>query len=914
MQVRALESVSSADPLSRNLTSRKGFPHRAAHTLWIEGYFKYAEDCAKDNQKDYEEARTALKNGTAKTGPATSPFEEAGDTRVATNILYSDLTKLMSFVLNREPKPRCVTAKGPALKASAKAVERMVKRVYREMGFAAANRACLTEALLREHGNIRLAWDHYRQLPFWTHCENEVYWDPDGGGDPKRCKWVMELVEMPLYTVLEDPEISPAIKKELKEKTEAHRKTRADGDSYSRVREHELEGAGWDNQPQMKKVLVIRVWSANGVLPGAEDKPEVGEDIERREMATPHGVRRVGTVMGEDGEQVDALEEEMRHNPHAAWKPPPEVQDDAPPDAPNYDPSEANRRVYMMFVKDFPKVLKVTPWPMDHYDRGEWPILECNFLRLPGDVHGIPWYRVIKENIDIINKALTTAINDTRYGARKIVEAEEGAFADNAEELQKLSNPKNQYEVVKVQHIGGIKVTEFAGRDKSYLNLIPIIKDLHDEATGVNDIVRGQSGDVQKTKYEAQQLADQTAAALSYLQEAIERFLEEQARLTVGALLYYVEKQSQWTEPDPCALCAGSGTPGQVGSEAFGEQTVLGPAMVPCPRCQGSGIDPHGEKPEIIKRGADFWLEEQDAAAWPDGLSIDEIRAEIIVGIKSGSTRRDYVEREVNTLRNAGQDLVPFYDKLGPQGTPYHRAYVEEILTTLGVDEPERFVPDEATLQGILQQQEMQQQAAMQAEAEGKAPPQVDPAIQEAEETKAAEDSARADNDFALKAEEANTKREIEMRKLSLAEEQGAAAAEPKERELALKEEVERRKLALEEHRAQADAASAQQTAQGFMGMVAEMTKVLQALHQSVQASEARGVEQSVAVVGAIERVAQLAAQIAESADGVGVTAGEGAKGTVASIEELKQIMLAPVKVIRDADGQVQGAERDMRG
>lgn len=826
-------AATAAPTSDRNLVNRRDFPHEQAFRLW-DGRIKFAEEVAKPNQKDYEEARKVLKAGTADdTGRL--PFEDPGDSRVGTNILYSDLTKLTSFIMNRHPKPTCATAKGPRLKGAAKAVEKLVARVYRELSFHQENVIAIVEALLRNHGHVRQTWDHYRCLPGWVHCQDEVYWDPDAGGNRRRANWVVEQVEIPLDDLLNDPSIAPAIKRDLKEKRECHRRSRPDseGGSYSAnaAAEKEAREQVWDNQPGATKVLCYRIFTRVGLLPGVWSGQENADrGVEKPEVAGPH--ESMGGESG--GLYADAYEEEMARNPHVGWKAPPAPPEDAPPGSAHYDPDEGGRQLYILMVKDFHKILKVKPWPMKHYDRDEWPILECRFMELPGDPHGVPWYRVIRANIKLINKAIEIAINDARFGARKVVLVDESVIQD-PEQIEKLKYPKNQYEVLTTNGPGGIDLKEFASRDRSYEYLIPLLKDLHDEAVGTTDIFRGQSGDVEKTKYEAEKLADQTAAALTYLQEAIENFLEEQARLTVAALLCYVPMANEY-EPPPvveCDLCQGTG--GVAGLDEAG--------MGQCPTCGGSGMDAMAtaaaqaaaalEPPKIRKRGAEFWLDQADAINWPEGLSVDEIRAEIIVGIKSGSTRRDYIEREVATLRNAGQDLMILYDKLDQlvpgAGLKRQVVYAKEICTALNVEEPERFVPDEAEIEALVQQNMMLQQQQREAEAAAKAPP---PGQQEAEDEKGAAEAARAEAELELKAQDQEARFSREA-----ADQQARQAQE--ERKFALEE----RKLALEEnrHAAEREDRRAEMEAQVYAGaeqadMSGEIVRTLDAVAKAVEA------------------------------------------------------------------------------
>lgn len=848
------DEAASPPQAQANRAAAPGFPHKKVRDLW-DARIKYAQDADKQNEIDYSDAENWFRGGdrAASDPSGDSPDGSARDSKFTSNRVYGIVTRLVSFMVHQNAKVICAPLKGPALKPFAKATEKLADKAAYEKGYHEQKKKAFVEAILRNHGFVRQGWDHYDWLPVLEWPDGEVRLDPDCGGDETRAGFMVEEVKFRLDDLLEDDEIPEEIREELKDNRDLHHLSRTspsklDKDSEQREKEERV----WDKQPGLRIVNGYRIWSRIGLLPGIRD-PKGDDSIEsvrEKPMPTtrPFGQGRLG------------------FNPNA-YHVPPVRSTEAPPEAQTSDPFDHGRRVYILMVEGFPKVLKVTDWPMDHYRRDEFPYVQIRLSDLPGDLHGVPFIRAIRPLIVCFDRFFATWVNDKRHGARRIIEADENIHQTELDKIERGSN----WEVIKVPQIGNsIRVTEFGAKDQSYVDLLPALKDMIDNATGDNDVFRGAAGSTQKTATEAEKLYDNTAAALGYLEDAIELFEEKVARKTVAALHRYVPRESTYPGCRTCGVKQKGGARGRgpglvsTGQSIFNAMTgAPEPEVIPCPACgildeatgqmaAGTGWDAEAfAAGRAIVKGADFWLTEDDAAAWREDLSVEQIRASILVGIKPGSSRRDYREREVARLRDAGQDIVPFLQALPPTlGIPKWLAYVKEVAETTGIAEPEKLLPTEEEIQAALMEQQQAAMAAEQAKVPMGPPPEEMAAKNAAEQQKA---QAQA-MDFAHR-------REMEMGKL----------------------DIERRRLAIEEVPQQRGLAMLDQ----HMAMMAESRAQEQAER------EARGLEQAAVTAQVVETVAALAQAVSGiQAAAVAVTAAS--EQIVAAAQALQTVAAAP--------------------
>ncbi|MEK7384179.1 MAG: hypothetical protein AAB262_12950, partial [Elusimicrobiota bacterium] len=208
----------------------------------------------------------------------------------------------------------------------------------------------------------------------------------------------------------------------------------------------------------------------------------------------------------------------------------------------------------------------------------------------------------------------------------------------------------------------------------------------HDDTSGINDIARGSAGDVEKTKAEAQMLSDRASEALGLIVDSVDDFIRDIAQKTVMALQRYVEKASTWTT---CETCKGTGG---VASQDLADVPMVGPApAVTCPECNGTGRGAN-----VIRKGADWFLDPEDAAGWDDSLTLEQIRAELVVDVEPGSTRRSNQERKQRSLVELFAVVAPIYEKYG-LFRPFFE-FVTRIVLTSELPDAEGLAPTTAEI------------------------------------------------------------------------------------------------------------------------------------------------------------------------------------------------------------------------
>lgn len=681
------EGGAEAADLPWNRVAVPGFPHKRVWKFW-DGKFKYAKKAYEQNEIDWREFLQYLHGSdSAEADPGTAGSTQSRDARFSSQLAWSDFNKLVSFYSNRDPRTTCRPAKGPDWRTLAEATAMFSDRCAHECGDKAQDALAIAEAIGRNHGYVRCNWDHRRWLPIFQHVKGEVYLDPDCEGDVKAARHSIEVSEMSLSSVLADESIPADLRSELREKKDCHRRSRV-------MREGAITNADadkdystdqpWDGESHSDKVLALKIFSRDGVLPGERLKPE--DTKEARAGGGPKGGGKPGSMPGLEVVEVDSI--------HKILKATPEPTDDVPPD-PAAVAAIDGRRVYVLMIVGFEKILKVTPWPMDHFDHDEIPYVECRPSVVPGLLHGVAIFRAIRPYLKIINRVIEFWIESERAGAKRIVEVDKNAVQDQTE-LDKIDSRK-LYERVMVDQTGGIKVTEFAGRLTSFKDLLPAMLEMHDNVTGINEAVSGRAPDVEETASAAKMRQDQAVAALSYLENAVQDYHEKKARMRVAALQCYVPKFTVW---EPCDACGGRG--------ATMIDTDEGEALAPCEACQMSGRKPGGRP---LKKGADWWLPAEQAEAWRDDLSLEEIRSEVIVGVEPGSSRTDYAERRLAMLTMIADRYVVPYMQWGLPNRA--QAIIRAQLLATEAPGAEDFVP---TVQEL--QEAAQRQAQMAAEAQ----------------------------------------------------------------------------------------------------------------------------------------------------------------------------------------------------
>ena len=869
---------------SENLVAQNGFPHAKVHKTW-DALIKYAKSAYKDNRRDFSDALRDL------CGP---PKEEAEgdrptrDKRFFGPVWSSDFLKLVSFFSHRNPRAAIKAAKGKDMKPLADATAAFSDRSAFETGEREQDALAIAEGICRNHGYVRAGWDRYRWLPTFKYVRGEVMLDPDCEGDIKAAAHGIEEVELPLAVLLSDESIPKAIRDELRMKKDAHRKSRVLREGALAEADAEKDYAAsqdWDTTPEMAKVTVYRIYSLVGVCPGmayTKDRDTAGDD--------PADDRPQDRNVMPGFERV-----EQGPSMHAVLRAPPEVPEDASPEATGFDPLEHGRRVYILMVAGFNKILKVQPWPLDFFDRDELPWVEFRPINIPGLLHGMNIYRMIRPYARVINDAIEFWVASERRGAKRVVLVDENI---SQTELEKLENDE-MYAVLKVPagSMGGLQVKEFAGRLTSFKDMIPFFMKMHDDTTGINEAVTGRAPIVEETASAAKMRQDQAVAALSYIENAVDSYHERKTRMRVAALQRYVERETKYAT---CEQCEGFGV--------YRVATPDGEMTVPCETCRGSG------RGRILQKGADFWLEQKHAEAWRDDLSLEEIRGEVIVSVELGSSRTDYAERQVALLTTFIDRWAPIYLQFG-LGPELHAA-ITMHKDALGVSNGDALVPDLEALQQAMQaQQEAAAAAAGGGQKAGKSPEEIQGELQAKQhaammaEREAALEEQKAVVDSEYKAAQIDTQRtqaqiqaqsmiavaQIQaqlQRELAQMNAQKPVEAPPldpnKEVEIASKSEIEHRKLDLAERQADTEIKAVEDDAAARAGFA--------------EAMSAAG-EVAKALGDTAERLASVADTLTEKLATPDTLPGEAMQ----TLKRIEAALAADKEVVRDEFGRMAG-------
>lgn len=800
------------------------FPHERVLKLW-NARIKYSERQGKDNRDDHAQAVAFYRGGEGEWEGVSN--KDWSGPKVSANIWARDVTLLTCYMLGSDPRILARSHKGDDLQPTAEAVAALGNYSYKELKYRVEIGSAMIEALLRNKSYVFQGWNSRMWLPTWRWCDGEVFLDPDANGDMKRARWVAEEYTANLEDLLEDEDIADDVKQELRARKNIQRPT---VDRSAREKEDSSDAnhdSPWDGQPGFTKLICYRVFSRSGVMP--------------RQMADDNTVPDATPIFNDAASR--SPHEALGNGAVSELTPPhPTPAFDAPPRARDFDAIDVDRNIAMLLVKGYDKVVKLGSWHMDHFGDTDWPYVRLQFNKLPRDEDGVPMFKLLKPLFVYINMILSIGLTDARDSSRRIfgIDTQKVKSAEDIETI--VNGPHLAF--FKSDGQGAVEQVEFSARNEKYMELLPRLKEMHDEASGVTDTMRGQSN-VEKTAAEAQILDAKSEAALASIDEALETFQNDISRLSLMAIQRYVRATSRYEPCSTCAqvceTCGGDGGDPE-GDEAAcpdclgrgigrGAGTMPDPYMengtpgqmglMPCPTCSDPNAPPVqdqetgeelGDAPgngwdqvafqsrKPMQRGADFYLADHYVEAWRDDVGIEQIRAEILIYIKKGSSRRDYQERRVAVLTRTLQTLGPIYEKYGIF-TRFFKL-VQELAIATDPDDEELAPSDEEVDAAIafakkLLGLQMQQLAG--PPPGPPPPPPPDPiAMAKAQSDAQAKQQANAlaaqkmQGDHALKGQElqanatdASAKIQIELKKLALEEQRLALEAAQMQQTLA---------------------------------------------------------------------------------------------------------------------------------
>lgn len=681
---------------------------------------KAAEEKAKPNREDAKEAEkfyrgdpTAWEDDATWTGPTTQE-----------NIFYRDVMVMSGQLLYTDPKTVASTNRSKQYKGFAKATQNFNNYVIKEQQYKAEIKRSLIQAIFRNFACVHHYWDPHRQLPEIQWIANEVYPDVDCQGDLRRADWVVVEFFPTLDEMLADPEISDQVKKKLAEHPQAYRYPNKGGDEAeaetgtTEAAEESAPEVDTKADPSRIKLRAFKVYTKKGIAPNLKAKAllKKAKAFGRDDDDAEEEVSDIKDVDGKDGKKTaktfditDRLGYGIPENP-------------TPEDQEEYNESieeGLKERLCVVVVENFPLVLKATPWPLDFFDADEWPISMLRLTELPGDIYGVSLFKVLRPLLKVINFILSFWFADVRESCRRDLFVDEDAFADTGDEgggIAKLgSGVHNQaIKTKKGRAKDAVHIQEYTPRqDGPIARLLEIARRGHDDTSGVNDMARGSTGDVEKTKAEAMLLNDRASEAIGIIVDAVDDFIRDIARKTTMCLHTYVERESKYK---PCKECKGTGI---VKGTELEQQSLAGSDEVPCKKCGGKG-----NSDVVIYKGADYFLSEDDAKNWIDDLSIDRIRAEITIDVEPGSTRRTNQERKLYQLLQLFNTVGPVLEKHG-----CWRAFgemVRRIIMNTEVPDAESMAPTPEEWDAAVAVAEQMRQMA--AQPPPPPPPPPDPA------------------------------------------------------------------------------------------------------------------------------------------------------------------------------------------
>ena len=342
-------------------------------------------------------------------------------------------------------------------------------------------------------------------------------------------------------------------------------------------------------------------------------------------------------------------------------------------------------------------VLLEDEWPWPFLDPDEFPIYMLRLKYLPGQLEGVTIFQLLEPLLKHYNWAASFSLADAKKAVqRKII------VSDRLEDPQKLESGKHM-EILKSSGdpSQSIHVQDFGDGSNIVYQTLQFCKQMHDDQSGITNIVRGQSPGDRTTAEEARLLNRNSSILFQGVAKKLDDFLNEITHAYILSLLYYVPQWSRIVDMfGNVAVRSYSEVPimdpmsGQISSQLQAVETPINPAEV-------KGLPDHSERDPgyIIRPGVDAWVGVDHAIHWME-YDIEQLKRDFSFSVEAGSARAEHAMEEQRNTLTMLQSLGPIY--LQFQCFEQYYELVKKFINSFRMRDNHRLIPPmEKFLQGI---------------------------------------------------------------------------------------------------------------------------------------------------------------------------------------------------------------------
>ncbi|MFQ6608925.1 MAG: hypothetical protein ACE5EE_10400, partial [Fidelibacterota bacterium] len=347
---------------------------------------------------------------------------------------------------------------------------------------------------------------------------------------------------------------------------------------------------------------------------------------------------------------------------------------------------EPGPRKHMVIAEEMrDKHLLVDDWAWPYLDHDEFPIFQLQFKVISDDSHGATIFELLQPLFEGYNWANSFLFEDGKRSCSKKVLYDESRIEPN--EAKKLVSGRH-LEVIKCRKNPNeaIHTQDFGAGSMAAKETLQLQKSLHDEQSGITDVVRGNALGSRTTAAEAELVSQNSALVFAGLAKRLDGFLNKIVKALSQACMYYIP---QWSRV-----------------------VINGAIVIRAYRLEGQDlvedIQPltdeeldtlsMGEEGEVVRPGVDAWVGIEAALSYMD-YNVGQIKREFGIEVEAGSARAEHIAREQRNSMALLQTLLPIYQQIGANEQIYE--LVRRFVTSFRVKNSDRLIPSPELFQAL---------------------------------------------------------------------------------------------------------------------------------------------------------------------------------------------------------------------
>lgn len=307
-------------------------------------------------------------------------------------------------------------------------------------------------------------------------------------------------------------------------------------------------------------------------------------------------------------------------------------------------------RKYVVICDKLDDFVSVEDWPWPFIAPDKFPIYMLKLKKMYDKHDNPPVFKLLESLFRHFNWTASFNMADTKRACQSKTLVDTSKITEEVEQ-NKITSGK-QREVIKGQKLDNNSIMEvkLGTPSETAYRSAEFAKALHDEQSGITDIIRGEPSGGRQTAEEVRTLKSNAAIVFQGFAKELNRFLNECISDLVLAICYYVPAFSRISDGET------------VWHKELNRQTGVVADVMTDPNEYGGG-GPYSPG-KIVRPGVDAYLGPEKAQYWPD-YSIEELSRMYTFSIEAGSTRADNMLEEQRNSLAMLQQLAPIYQGAG---------------------------------------------------------------------------------------------------------------------------------------------------------------------------------------------------------------------------------------------------------